>query len=425
MARTKKTEDKIKENELEKLEKDLKKVAKKVSKKVKEETPVVEEKVKKTTKKVAEKIKDEAPIVEEKVKKTAKKATAKAKKEVEKEIPVVEEAVKKTTKNVSKKVKEEAPAVKEKVKKTTKKAVKEIKDEVPAVEKKVKKTTKKAVKEIKDEVPAVEKKIKKTAKKVTKKVKDEVPAVEKKVKKTTKKTVKKIKEETPIVEKKVKKATKRTAKKVIKEAEAIVEKATNKFIDIAEYYDLPFKYNKTVVKVLAQNPNTLFVYWEISDDDINELKKQYGEDVFYKTRPVLIIHNLTDNYSFEVNIDDFANNWYVHVNDTKCSYSAELGRRPNSMYKIHDEKNNIDTDFINISYSNTIEMPNDHVLFFNDGDKVYFKNIKTNKVRSTRINKNNIKNTKSIYKEYDLQEENNSIDFTNPSSGNPTSNVMK
>ena len=423
MARTKKTEDKVKDNELEKLEKDLKKVAKKVSKKVKAEVPVVEEKAKKTTKRAVKKVKEEAPVVEEKVKKATKKAVAKAKEEA----PVVEEKVKKTTKKATAKVKEEVPVVEEKVKKTTKRASKKIaevvddvKDEIKTGEK-TKELKSKATKSVKKATTAA----KKSTAKAKKEVEKEIPVVKEAVKKTTKKVAKKVKDEAPIVEKKVKKVTKRTAKKVIKEAEEIVEKATNKFIDIAEYYDLPYKYNKTVVKVLAQNPNTLFVYWEISDDDIEELKKQYGEDIFYKTRPVLIIHNLTDNYSFEVNIDDFANNWYVHVNDPKCNYSAELGRRPNNMYKIHDEKNNKDTDYINVSFSNTIEMPNDHVLFFNNGDKVYFKNVKTNKVRSATINKNNIKNTKSIYKEYDLQEENNSIDFTNPSSGNPTSNVMK
>ena len=41
-----------------------------------------------------------------------------------------------------------------------------------------------------------------------------------------------------------------------------------------EYYDLPYRYNKTVVKILAQTPTNLFVYWEISDDDREKLKEQ-------------------------------------------------------------------------------------------------------------------------------------------------------
>ena len=46
-------------------------------------------------------------------------------------------------------------------------------------------------------------------------------------------------------------------------------KTTKKKVEIVEYYDLPYRYNQTVVKVLAQTPNTLFVYWDISDDDRN------------------------------------------------------------------------------------------------------------------------------------------------------------
>ena len=34
-----------------------------------------------------------------------------------------------------------------------------------------------------------------------------------------------------------------------------------------EYYDLPYRYNQTIVRILAQTPTTLFVYWDISDDD--------------------------------------------------------------------------------------------------------------------------------------------------------------
>ena len=34
-----------------------------------------------------------------------------------------------------------------------------------------------------------------------------------------------------------------------------------------EYYDLPYRYNETVVKILYQTPTILFVYWDISDFD--------------------------------------------------------------------------------------------------------------------------------------------------------------
>ena len=206
------------------------------------------------------------------------------------------------------------------------------------------------------------------------------------------------------------------------DSESLVSTTHN---NIVEYYDLPYRYNQTVVKVLAQNPNTLFAYWDVSDEDIENLKKQYGENFLYITRPVLLVHNLTENYSFEIEIDDFANNWYIHVDNAKCEYSVELCRRPNQSDKIQNVITNKSTDFINISYSNTIEMPNDRILFFKDNQKIYFKNIKTNKITQKIYNSDKHgKKLKAIYSNYNLSENEDRFDFKNPSSQNPTSNVM-
>jgi hypothetical protein len=212
---------------------------------------------------------------------------------------------------------------------------------------------------------------------------------------------------------------------LINDINAISDDENEKFVDIPEYYDLPYKYEKTVVKVLYQNPNTLFVYWDISDDDINGFKKAYGDNFFYVTKPVLVIHNISDGYSFEIEVNDFANNWYIHVSDAKCKYNVELGRRPSQSAKIENLAEHRMDDFINVSYSNTIEMPNDHILFFKNNDKIYFKNIKTNKVTEKIINlKSDSKNIKSIYDKYNLSDREDRFDFNNPSSQNPTSNVM-
>ncbi len=183
-----------------------------------------------------------------------------------------------------------------------------------------------------------------------------------------------------------------------------------------EYYDLPQKYNKTVVKVLAQTPKTLFVYWEISDADIENFKKQYGDNFFETTKPVLIIHNDTLNYSFEVEINDFANSWYLHINDSKSDYRIELGRRP---FQINE---NIQTDYIYITSSNEIESPNDHILFNNSQKMVYFRNVKTNiETAKPFTSLSFIKNMGKIYEIYDLYQElykneENIEDLTNPSS---------
>ena len=197
-------------------------------------------------------------------------------------------------------------------------------------------------------------------------------------------------------------AKKSTTKKTTTKKLADNDKITSKTVLVQdflepEYYDLPFTYNQTVVKILAQTPEILFVYWDISDEDRKKYAEQYGENFFNETKPVLIITNKTMGYSFEVEINDFANSWYLHVNDAKCEYNIELGRRP--IFK----KQNIPTDYVYIASSNVIEAPNDHILFEKKQNMVYFKNVKTNVISSKPItNLSFISNMGRIYNIYDI-----------------------
>ncbi len=199
-----------------------------------------------------------------------------------------------------------------------------------------------------------------------------------------------------------------------------------KKVEIVEYYDLPYRYNQTVVKLLAQTPTTLFIYWDISDKDRENFKKQYGENFFENTKPILIVHNNTLGYSFEIEINDFANSWYLHIADSKCDYKIELGRRP----ILKTEKLNI--DYVYITTSNEIESPNNRILFDKNQKLVYFKNVKTGSMTSKSITSSAfIKSMSNIYNIYDLYKKlygNENIeefyDLTNPSSGNPSSGSL-
>jgi uncharacterized protein-like protein len=191
---------------------------------------------------------------------------------------------------------------------------------------------------------------------------------EKKTSATTKKTATKKAKTT---------ATKRK-KKTVEDLEKLVDLEGNNVdleneeneitekVNIVEYYDLPYRYNQTVVKILAQTPNILFVYWDISDTDRNNFISQYGENFFNNTIPVLLIINKTMNYSYEIQINDFANSWYLHVNDANCEYQVELGRR-------HKENPN----YYYVTTSNNLDMPNNHILLENISNNVLFKNVKT------------------------------------------------
>ena len=176
-----------------------------------------------------------------------------------------------------------------------------------------------------------------------------------------------------------------------------------------EYYDLPYRYNQTLVKVLAQTPKTLFIYWDISDTDRKKLTKQFGEDFFNISKPILIVKNQTTGNSFEVEINDFANSWYLHVGDTKCKFNIELGRK---IFKdtTHSApiSDNYTDNYVYITHSNVIETPNDRILVNKEQKMVYFMNIKENARSEKSISSLNfMKNMGKIYNIYSQMESEN------------------
>lgn len=295
------------------------------------------------------------------------------------------------------------------------------KDLVELEEKDKKKTAKKTVAKVSaTKTSTTKKNVKKTpAKKTTKKTGTGADTVKKVTKKasaetSTKKTV--TKKTSKNVNAEVGATKKNTIKKDTKNT-STTKKPSSKSIkkEIIEYYDLPYRYNKTIVKILAQTPKKLFVYWDISDTDKTNFIKTYGDNFFEVTKPVLVIRNTTMNYSFEVDINDFANCWYLNVNDSDCKYSIELGRRPKF------SNPNINTDYIYVSSSNNIESPNDHILFEKAQNMVYFRNVKTNMMTAKDLTSLSfITNMGKIYNIYDLYkkiyEDEELNDINNPSS---------
>ncbi len=355
-------------------------------------------------------------------KKVASKSTAKKVATVEDSS--VKTPKKRTTSKKSEKDTSVAKVAEKKVetKSSTKKVVPEIVEEKPVVKKSRTRKT--------DSTVAEEKTTKKTSKtaepKVTKKTSSsKAKATEKKSTKTTKKTTSKTATKSTAKKTSTKKSTKAsTAKKATSRTKKITATSNlTKKIEILEYYDLPYRYNQTIVKVLAQTPTTLFVYWDISDADRAHYIETYGDNFFNDTKPVLVVHNITMNYSYEIDIDDFANSWYLHVNDSNCEYSVELGRRP----KYNNEEFNIPNNYLYVTSSNVMDSPNDHILFDKDLKTVYFRDVKTNIITAKDITSISfLRNMGRIYSLYDLQGHFNEdvfinsnawrFDFRNPSS---------
>lgn len=260
----------------------------------------------------------------------------------------------------------------------------------------------------------------------------------KKESKTKKENVKKISPKKETQKKNLTKKTKKittVSKQDVKHLKK--KKKVTKFQ--TEYYDLPHKYDKTLVTVLSQTPTTLFVYWELSDNTQNQFKKLYGDDFFTVTRPILIVYNDTLNYSFEIEINDFANSWYIHINDPDCNYRVELGRKPLPIANQHIENNDNENSkqsyipyYVYISSSNNMTTPNDKILFkFNQN--ITFRNVKNGNTFERNIRDFKfITNLgiyefnelyKTLYPDEDLHKKGILLD--NPSSGGTSSSIIK
>lgn len=232
---------------------------------------------------------------------------------------------------------------------------------------------------------------------------------------------------------KTKTATKKTAKKVT-DSKSTTKKATTSkpaskskaakktttrksstrakkaVTNIMEYYDLPVLYNKTTVKLLFQTPKKLFVYWEISKEDKQKYLDQNGKNFFEETSPFLVVKNTTKNYSFEIEVNDFANSWYFDVPDSNCEYDVSLIR-----------KHNVTKSPTLITSSNELEVPNNTILFEQDRKEIFFKNVKTNDVVSKTVvnlqfmnHLGNVYNANSFYKKFYHEED--LMQITNPTS---------
>lgn len=131
------------------------------------------------------------------------------------------------------------------------------------------------------------------------------------------------------------------------------------YLPKTEYYELPSKYNKTIVRLLVQSPTRMFVYWEVDDDTIRyfeSMKLNYDS-----ARPVLKIKNITMNYSYDLEIDPFTTNYYIEVKDPDCIYQVELGRKQNNKY-------------VNLYTSNSATVPRNNPIYHGESEEVIYRN---------------------------------------------------
>jgi uncharacterized protein len=97
--------------------------------------------------------------------------------------------------------------------------------------------------------------------------------------------------------------------------------------------DIPDSYNDTYMRAMTRDPEWLFVYWEISEAFRNSLKSKMGDAAFESAKKLLRLCDVTDidyngtnaQHYVDIEINDYANNWYVHVPESGRAYVVECG----------------------------------------------------------------------------------------------------
>lgn len=122
---------------------------------------------------------------------------------------------------------------------------------------------------------------------------------------------------------------------------------------VDETRELPPGYGDTKILAMTRDPYWAFVYWEIN----HEKRRELGMLQQHQLRMVLRVHDVSGidfngnnaNKSFDIDVNDYTNNWYIQVPEPNRSYCVDLG--------VFDEKGN----FILIARSNIFSTPRDTV----------------------------------------------------------------
>jgi len=94
--------------------------------------------------------------------------------------------------------------------------------------------------------------------------------------------------------------------------------------------NIPRKYNENFIDCIAQDPNWLFVYWEIKDEDIEKVMEQVRTNYEGTSKRVLRLfpvdtdENISEGFS-DLAISPNADNWYVKVPLAGKRYIVQCG----------------------------------------------------------------------------------------------------
>jgi uncharacterized protein len=96
--------------------------------------------------------------------------------------------------------------------------------------------------------------------------------------------------------------------------------------------DLPSSYDQDKIILQVRDPRWVHSYWELRGQTIDGLKSKLGDD-FYRAKKVLRVYDVTNimfngsnaNSFFDIQINDYANSWYIDTAGPGRSWCVDLG----------------------------------------------------------------------------------------------------
>jgi len=125
--------------------------------------------------------------------------------------------------------------------------------------------------------------------------------------------------------------------------------------------ELPKGYGEDKIVLQTRDPWWIHAYWELTSQTYQKVKSKFKES-FYQAKKVLRVYDITNiifdgtnaHRYFDIEINDYANNWYIDVGGPGRSWCVDLG------LKLPDNR------FITLIRSNVVHTPLDGPSWITD-----------------------------------------------------------
>jgi hypothetical protein len=94
--------------------------------------------------------------------------------------------------------------------------------------------------------------------------------------------------------------------------------------------DLPWGYGENRITAMARDPQWIFVYWEVTDEEIAAARAKIGDpNAGYALRVYDTTHRLFDGFNandcWDIGVDRGTNRYYLHVGRPTCTFHVDIG----------------------------------------------------------------------------------------------------